>query len=54
MEEVRNAFKMLIDKLTGKRSLGRRRRRWEEYIRMNIKEICIIMRNWVDSAQDTD
>ena len=34
MEEGRSAFKMLTGKPTGKRSLGRPRRRWEDNIRM--------------------
>ena len=37
MEEGRCAFKILTAKPTGKRSLGRPRRRWEDNIRMNIK-----------------
>ena len=50
-EEGRSAFKILTDKPTGKRSLGRTRHRWEDNIRMNLKEIgintrnCIIIRN---------
>ena len=35
----------------GKRPLGRPRRRWEENIRMDLKEIGINTRNWVDSAE---
>jgi len=38
---------------TGKRPLGRPRRRWED-IRMGLKAIGVTMRNWVDSAQDRD
>ena len=37
---------------TGKRPLGRPRRIWEDNIRMDLKEIGINERNWVDSAQD--
>ena len=54
MKEGRSAFKSLIGKPTGKRPLGRLRRRWEDNIRMYIKKININMMNWVDSAQDTD
>ena len=39
---------------TGKRSLGRLRRRWEDNIRMDLKEIGINSRNWIDSAQNID
>ena len=36
-EEGRNAFKILTGKPTGKRPLGRTRRRWEDDIRMDLK-----------------
>ena len=52
MEEGRSAFKILTGKPTGKRPFGRSRRRWEDSISMNLKEIGISTRNWVDSAQD--
>ena len=52
MEEDRSAFKILIRKPTGKRPLGRPRRRWEDNIRMDLEEIGINAGNWVDSAQD--
>ena len=54
MEEVRSAFKTLKGKPIGKRSLGRPRRIWEENIRMDLNEIGINTRNWVDLAQDRD
>ena len=54
MEEDRSAFKILTGKPTGKRPLGRRRCRWEDNIRMELKETDINTRNWVDSAQDRD
>ena len=54
MEEGRSAFKILTGKPTGKRPLGRPRRRWEGNIRMDLEEIGINAGNWVDSAQDRD
>ena len=39
MEEGRSAFKLITGKTTGKRSLGRPRRRLEDNVRMNVKEI---------------
>ena len=54
MDEGRSAFKILAGKPTGKRPLGRPKRRWEENIRMDHKEIVINRRNWVDSAKDRD
>ena len=44
----------LTGKPTGKRPLERPRRRWEDNIRMDLEEIGISTRNWVDSAQDSD
>ena len=35
----RSAFKILTGKPTGKRPLGRPRRRWEDNIRMDLEEI---------------
>ena len=52
MEESRSAFKMLTGKPTGKRPLGRSRRRWEDNIRMDLKETGENTNNWVYSAQD--
>ena len=52
MEEVRSAFKILTGKPTGKRPLGRPRRRWEGNIIMDLEEIGISAGNWVDSDQD--
>ena len=50
MEEGRSAFNILTGKLTGKRPLERSNRRWEDNIRMDIEEIDINTRNWVDST----
>ena len=52
MEESRSAFNILTGKPTGKRPLGRPRRRWEVNIRMNLEGIGINAGNWVDSTQD--
>ena len=54
MDEYRSAFKILTGTPTGKRPLGRPGHRWEDNIRMDLKEIGINMRNWVNSAQDKD
>ena len=54
MEKGRSAFKILAGKPIGKRPLGTPRRRWEDNMRMDLKEIGISAGNWVDSAQDGD
>ena len=41
-------------KPTGKRPLRRPRRRWEDNIRLDLKEIGINTRNWVISALNRD
>ena len=52
MEEDKNAFKILTSKPIGKRLLGMPRGRFNDIIIMDLKEIVINTRNWVDSAQD--
>jgi hypothetical protein len=54
MEEGRSAFKMLTCAPAGKRPLVNPRRRWEDNIRMDLKELGGNARNWVDSAQGRD
>ena len=51
MEEGRSTFKILTGIPTGKRPLGRPRRRLEDSIKMDLQEIGINMGIWVDSAQ---
>jgi hypothetical protein len=47
MVEVRNAYKVLVGKPGGKRSLRRPRRRWEDNIRMDLKEIVWESMEWM-------
>ena len=46
--------RILTGKPTIKRPLGRPRLRWEDNIRMDLKELGINMRNWVNSSQGRD
>jgi hypothetical protein len=39
MGEERKVYKVLVEKLEGKRPPGRLRRRWEDGIRMDLREI---------------
>jgi hypothetical protein len=39
MEEMINAYSVLVGELEGKRPLGIPRRRWEDNIKMDLKEI---------------
>ena len=52
IEEGRSALKILTGKSTGKRASSRPSRRWEDNIKMDLIEIAINTKNWVDSAQD--
>ena len=45
MEEGRSVFKILTSTSTGKRPLGRPRRRWDENIRIDLEDTGIITRN---------
>ena len=54
MEEGRSAFKSSTGKPTGKRPLGRPRRRWEDNIRMDLEDTDMNAGNWVNSSQDRD
>ena len=54
MEEGRSAFKILTGNPTGKRPLGSSRHRWEDNIRMDLKEIGNNTKNWLHLAQDMD
>ena len=54
MEESRNAYRVLVERPEGKRSLRRPRRRWEDNIKIDLKEMCCNDRNWIDLAQYRD
>jgi hypothetical protein len=52
MGEERKMYKILVGKPEGKRPLGRRRRRWDDGIRMDLREIGLGGVNWIRLAQD--
>jgi hypothetical protein len=52
--EKRNAYRILVGKPEGKRPLGRPRRRWEDNIRIDLREIGWGGLDWIDLAQDSD
>jgi hypothetical protein len=39
MGEMKSEYKILVGKPEGKRSLGRPRRRWEDSIKLDLKEV---------------
>jgi hypothetical protein len=54
MGEMRNVYKILVGKPEGKRPLGRPRRRKEDNIITDIKEIDREVVDWIRVAQDMD
>ncbi|KAJ4439480.1 hypothetical protein ANN_07604 [Periplaneta americana] len=54
MGESRNAYRMLVGRPEGKRPLGRPRRRWEDNIKMDLREVGYDDRDWLNLAQDRD
>ena len=42
MEQSRNAYRVLAGKPEGKRPLGRPRHRWEDNIKMDLREVGLI------------
>jgi hypothetical protein len=55
MGEERKVYKVLVGKPEGRRPLGRPRRRWEDGIRMDLREIGLGGGvDWIRLAQDRD
>jgi serine/threonine protein kinase HipA of HipAB toxin-antitoxin module len=54
MGEERNVYRVLMGKPEGKKPLGRPRRRWEDRIRMDLREIDWGSVDWIKLAQDRD
>jgi hypothetical protein len=47
-------YKVLVGKPEGKRPLGRPRRRWEDEVRMELREIGLGGVDWIRLVQDRD
>jgi hypothetical protein len=54
MGEVRGAYNILVGRPEGRRPLGRPRLRWEDNIKMDLREIGFGDVDWIDLAQDRD
>jgi hypothetical protein len=54
MGEERKEYKVLVGRPEGKRPLGRPRRRWEDGIRMDLREIGLGGVDWIRLAQDRE
>jgi hypothetical protein len=54
MEAIKNLYQVLVGKSVGKRQLERRRHRWEDNIRIDLKEMGWGGRDCIHLAQDRD
>jgi hypothetical protein len=54
MENMRNAHKILVGKPEVRKPLGRPGRRWEDNIRIDLREIVLKVVDWLHLAQDRD
>ena len=54
MEQSRNAYRVLEGKPEGKRPLGRPSRKWEDNIKIDLREVGCDPGDWIDHAEDRD
>jgi hypothetical protein len=54
MGETRNPYNIFVGRPEGKRELSIPRRRWEDGIRMDLKEIVQEVVDWIYLAQDKE
>ena len=54
MDQSRNTYKVLVGKPEGKRSLGRPMCRWEDNIKMDLREVGCDPGEWIALAENRD
>jgi hypothetical protein len=54
MGERRGVYRALVEKPEERRPLGRSRHRWEDNIKMDLREVGWRGVDWIDVAQDRD
>jgi len=54
MGEERGVYRVLVGKPEGRRPLERPRRRWVNYIRIDVQEVGCGYMDWIGLAQDRD
>jgi hypothetical protein len=54
MEGKNDAYRVLLEKLEGKRPLERSRHKWEDNIKINLRGIGWGDMDWIHLAQDRD
>jgi hypothetical protein len=53
MRESKGAYRVLVGKPKGRRPLGRHRHRWEDNIKMDLREVGWGI-DWMDLAEDRE
>jgi hypothetical protein len=54
MGKKRNAYRILVGKADGKRPLGKPRRRWEDSVMMDLREVGWGGMGWIQLSQDRE
>jgi hypothetical protein len=54
MGEERGVYRVSVRKPDGKRPLGRPRGKWEDNIKIDLKEVGCAGHDWIELAQDRD
>jgi hypothetical protein len=54
MGEGRGVYRVLVGRPEGKRPLGRPRRRWEDNIKADLKEVGYEGMDWIELAKHRD
>ena len=54
MKKFRNSYRVLMGKPEGMRPLGRPRRRWEDNVKMDLREVGCDPGDWIALAEDRD
>jgi len=52
MGKMRGVYRVLVEKLEGKRPLGRPMHKWEDNIKMDLQVVGCGGMDWIDVAQD--
>jgi hypothetical protein len=52
MGEGSGVYRVLVGRTKGKRPLGRRKHRWEDNVKTDLRKIGIDVANWICLAQD--
>jgi hypothetical protein len=54
MRKRRCAYRAFVERPEKRRKLGRPRRKWEDNIKMDLREVVWGSIDWIDLAQDRD